>query len=146
MKTLLLLLAAAALCAAPAHAQKMTAAQVPAAATAAFAKAFPGVKKAEWEREDGQYEAGFTQNGQEMSVLLSPAGELLETETELRPAQLPAPVREALATRHRAAKVTEAAKIVTHKTGAVTYEAEVSEGGQRRDLLFGADGQEVAKP
>jgi len=143
MKTLFLPAFAAVLLALPAHAQKLAAAQVPAAATAAFKKAFPGVQGAKWEKEDGHFEAGFTQGGSEMSALLTPAGELLETETEMRPSQLPVPVREVLATRYKAAKVTEAAKILTHKTGAVTYEAEVREGGKKHDLIFTADGKEV---
>lgn len=144
MKTLLLCLPAAVLLSLPGHAQKLAAAQVPAAATAAFKKAFPGIKDAKWEKEKDHYEAGFTQAGNEMSALLSPAGELLEIETELRPSQLPVPVREVLATRYKAAKVTEAAKIVTRKTGAVTYEAEVREGGKKHDLIFTADGREIS--
>ena len=42
-------------------------------------------------------------------------------------------------------KVSEAAKIVAVKTGEVTYEAEVREKGKSRDVLFTADGREVAK-
>ena len=145
MKTLCLSLLAAVLLAVPAHAQKMAAAKVPAAVTAAFKKAFPQTTKVKWEKEDGQYEAEFTQGTAEMSALLSPAGELLETETEMQPSQLPVPVREVLAAQYKAAKVTEAAKILTHKTGAVTYEAEVMEGGKKHDLLFTADGKLVEK-
>ncbi len=143
MKFLCLSLLAAAL-ALPAHAQKLAPPQVPAPATAAFKQAFPNATQVQWEKEDSQYEASFTQGADEMSALLSPTGELLETETEMRPSQLPVPVREALATRYKAAKVTEAAKILTHKTGAVTYEAEVMEGGKKHDLLFTADGKEVS--
>ncbi|MDB5234838.1 MAG: hypothetical protein JWR44_1831 [Hymenobacter sp.] len=143
MKTTVLTLLAAALFALPAHAQKIAAAKVPAAATAAFKNAFPGVNDAKWEKEDGHFEAGFTQGGNEMSALITPAGELLETETEIRPSELPVPVRDVLATRYKAAKVTEAAKIVSRKTGAVTYEAEVTEGGKKHDIIFNADGQEV---
>lgn len=128
-----------------AHAQKIDAAQVPAAPAAAFKKAFPAAQRVKWEKEKGQFEVNFALGESEMSALLTPQGELLETETEMRPSQLPVPVREVLATRYKAAKVTEAAKIVTRKTKAVTYEAEVTEGGKKHDLLFTADGKELSQ-
>lgn len=145
MKTLLLTLAAAALLAPAAHAQKLAAAKVPAAATAAFRQHFPAVKTVQWEKEGADYEAGFTQGQAEMSAVITAAGVLKETETEMPVAQLPAPVQKALATQYKGAKVTEAAKIVTAATGATTYEAEISQGGKHRDVLFNADGSAVKK-
>ena len=146
MKFLLLTLVAAVLFTGSAHAQKLAGSQVPPAPVAAFKKAYPAAERVKWEKENGQYEVNFNLGESEMSALFTPKGELLETETEMRPSQLPVPVRQVLATRYKAAKVTEAAKIVTHKTKAVTYEAEVTEGGKKHDLILTADGQEVAKP
>ncbi|SMB95249.1 conserved hypothetical protein [Hymenobacter roseosalivarius DSM 11622] len=143
MKTSLALVAALLLTGSALHAQNLPAAQVPAAAVAAFRKAYPQVKDVRWEKEKNQFEAGFTQNKIKMSVLLSATGELLETETDMAPGLLPAPVKTKLATQYKGYKVTEAAKIVTAGTGAITYEAEVSRGGKSRDVLFSADGQEV---
>ncbi|MCI1187153.1 PepSY-like domain-containing protein [Hymenobacter sp. DH14] len=143
MKTLLTTLAVAALLAPAAHAQKLAAAKVPAAAAAAFRQHFPGVKSVKWEKEGADYEAEFVQGKAEMSAVITAAGVLKETETEMPVAQLPAPVQKALATYYKAAKVTEAAKIVTAATGATTYEAEISQAGQHRDVLFRADGTEV---
>ena len=52
------------------YAQKVKAAEVPAAVKDAFAKKYPGAK-AEWEKEDGNYEAEF--DGKvEGSVLIAP--------------------------------------------------------------------------
>ena len=146
MKPSLLTLVAAVLFTGSAHAQKLAGSQVPAAPAAAFKKAFPAAARVKWEKENSQFEASFNLGESEMSALFTPKGELLETETEMRPSQLPVPVRQVLATRYKSAKVTEAAKIVTHKTKAVTYEAEVTEGGKKHDLVFTADGQEVTKP
>ena len=143
MKTLLLTLAAAALLAPAAHAQKVAAAQVPAAATATFHKNFPTVKTVTWEKEGADYEAGFAMGKAEMSAVITAAGVLKETETEIAVAQLPAPVQKALATTYKGAKISEAAKIVTAATGATAYEAEISQGGKHRDVLFSADGTEV---
>jgi hypothetical protein len=145
MKNIVFTLAAAVLLAPAAHAQKLAAAKVPAAATAAFKQHFPAAKVVQWEKEGTDYEAGFRQAGAEMSALITSAGVLKETETELPVAQLPAPVQKALATKYKTARITEAAKIVSAATGATTYEAEISQGGKPRDILFAADGTEVNK-
>ncbi len=145
MKTFLLFFVAAALAAGPLQAQKVASAQVPAATAAAFKKAFPAVRAVQWEREGADYEAGFRVGNAEMSAVITAAGVLKETETAMAVAQLPAPVQKALAASYKAYKITEAAKIVTAATGATTYEAEISQGGKHRDVLFGANGAEVKK-
>ena len=126
-----------------APAQVVPARQVPPAVVTAFRKAYPAVQAVRWEREGGQYEAGFRQGSTDKSVLLSAAGTLLETETALPPSQLPAPVRVRLARDYAAYRLTEAAKIVTVATGSITYEAEMTRQGQHHDLLFRADGTQV---
>lgn len=145
MKKQLLLAATAVLIAGAAQAQKMAAAQVPAAATATFKKAFPTVKTVKWEKEGANYEAGFDMGKAEMSAVITATGVLQETETEMAVSQLPAPVQKTLATSYKTYKITEAAKIVTAATGATTYEAEISQAGKHRDVLFNADGTEVKK-
>lgn len=145
MKSLMLLLSAALLLPAAAHAQKIAADNVPAATLAAFHKSFPTGKTVKWEKEGADYEAGFDMGKAEMSAVITAAGVLLETETEMPVAQLPAAVQKTLAASYKAYKITEAAKIVTAATGATTYEAEVSQGGKHRDVLFNADGTEVKK-
>ena len=145
MKKQLLLAATAMLITGAAQAQKLAAAQVPAAAAATFKKTFPTVKTVKWEKEGADYEAGFDMGKAEMSAVITAAGVLKETETEMAVAQLPAPVQKMLATSYKAYKITEAAKIVTAATGTTTYEAEISQTGKHRDVLFNADGTEVKK-
>ncbi|GAA3965894.1 PepSY-like domain-containing protein [Hymenobacter antarcticus] len=145
MKTTFLTLVAALLLAGAAHAQKVKVAQVPAAAVATFNQTFPTVKTVQWEKEDADFEAGFTLGKTEMSAVITAAGVLKETETEMKVSQLPAQVQKALATNYKAYKIIEAAKIVTAATGSTTYEAEVGQGGKKRDVLFNADGTEVKK-
>ncbi|WP_210517050.1 PepSY-like domain-containing protein [Hymenobacter terricola] len=145
MKPTVVILASAVLLSGSAQAQKLVAAQVPAAVTTAFQTAFPAVKTVKWEKEGADYEAGFALGKAEMSAVITAAGVLRETEAEIPVAQLPAPVRKTLATRYSAYKITEAAKIVTVATGAISYEAEVSQGGKQHDVLFNADGREVKK-
>ena len=144
MKQALLLAAFALALAAPAHAQMLKPVQVPAAVRATFKANFPAVKTNTWEKEGDKYEAGFTQNGTTMSALITPAGVLVETESDMSPTKLPAAVRAKLASDYKAYKVTEAATLVS-ASGTTTYEAEVSKGGKHQDVLFNADGSLVKK-
>ena len=144
MKTALSTLTFALLLASGTQAQHLPAAQVPATVVATFHKSFPTVKTVKWEKENGDYEAGFDMGKAEMSAVITAAGLLKETETEMAVAQLPAPVQKALAANYKGHKITEAAKIVA-ATGATTYEAEISQAGKHRDVLFNADGTEVKK-
>ena len=144
MKHVMLLAAFALALAAPAHAQMLKPAQVPPAARATFKAKFPLVKTNSWEKEGDKYEAGFKQNGITMSALITPAGELVETESDTSPPKLPAAVRATLARDYKAYKVTEAAILVS-ASGATTYEAEVSQSGKHHDVVFNADGSLVKK-
>ena len=144
MKQALLLAAFALALAAPAHAQMLKPAQVPSAVRATFTAKFPAVKTNTWEKEGSKYEAGFTQGGVTMSALITPAGELVETESDMSPTKLPAAVRAKLASDYKAYKVTEAATLIS-ANGTTTYEAEVSKGGKQHDVLFNADGSLVKK-
>ncbi|MCC3160159.1 PepSY-like domain-containing protein [Hymenobacter sp. 15J16-1T3B] len=140
MKKTLLLLALTTGAAVAVQAQELTAKQVPAAVTAAFHKAHPAAKQVKWEKEDGNYEAEFKQGAEELSVVMTADGKLLETETEIRVAQLPAAVRGKLTSAYAGYQVTEAAKIVTAATGATTYEAELRKPGKKMDVIFDASG------
>ena len=144
MKKVMILAAFALALAAPAHAQMLKPAQVPAAVRATFKAKFPLVKTNSWEKEGDKYEAGFKQDGITMSALITPAGELVETESDMSPAKLPAAVRAKLASDYKTYKVTEAAVLVS-ASGATTYEAEVSQGGKHHDVVFNVDGSLAKK-
>ena len=122
-----------------AQAQMLKPTQVPAAVVATFKAKFPTVKTNTWEKEGDKFEAGFKLNGKTMSAVLTPAGALVETETDMLPAQLPAAVRARLASDYKTFQITEAATLVS-ANGATTYEAEVSKGGKHQDVVFNADG------
>jgi len=115
------------------RAQKISAAKVPVEVKSAFAKLYPGVK-ANWEIEKQDYEAGFTLNGKATSVVYTAKGVLLETETAIKPNELPAVILAKL----KGNKIAEAAKI-TKADGSIRYEAEVN----GKDLLFDLSGNPV---
>ena len=144
MKQVLIMAAFALALTAPAHAQMLKPAQVPAAVKATFKAKFPAVAHNTWEKEGDKYEAGFKQNGNTMSALITPAGELVETEMDMSPAKLPTAVRTKLASDYKAYKINEAATI-TRADGSTVYEAEVARGGKAQDVLFNADGSLAKK-
>ncbi len=118
-----------------ANAQKVKEADVPPTVSATFAKQYPNVKAGGWEKENGNYEVEFDFNKVEMSVLIGPNGQLLETETEIKVAELPKIITDYCVKNYPGKKIAEASKIVNDK-GVVTYEAEVN----KMDVLFTADG------
>lgn len=101
----------------------------------AFAKKFPGTT-AKWEKENEQYEAGFTVQGTKMSALFEKDGTLLESETEIKKTDLPSAITVYLNTHYKGAAIKEAAKI-TLANGDIQYEAEV----KGKDLIFDAAGK-----
>jgi hypothetical protein len=149
-----------------AHAQKISLTQVPATVKAAFAARFPTVKTATWEKNTQQikqaydyethndfwardafltqdvYEADFKLNGQKMSVVITPSGLVQETEVVLNDRQLPPAVRATLTRDFNACQVQEIAT-VTKADGSTLYEAELAQAGQKQEILFTADGQQI---
>ncbi len=107
-----------------AMAQKVNSTQVPVAVKASFEKAYPAVKNVKWEKEKSNFEAGFKQGGNEMSAVFKADGTQLETELEIKPADLPATVTAYVKQHYKGATIKEAAKI-TKANGEVNYEAEV---------------------
>jgi hypothetical protein len=125
-----------------AMAQKLSPTLVPAAVKASFEKAYPGIKNVKWEKEKGDFEAGFKQGSKEMSAVFKADGTQVEAETEINAATLPASVFVYIKQHYKGAAVKEAAKI-TKAGGEVNYEAEV----KGKDLVFDSTGKfiKVAK-
>lgn len=126
---------AAALAINAASAQKLSSSKVPAAVRNAFAKAYPG-QAVKWEKEGNKYEAGFKQNGADISVLYTAGGEMTESETDIKANALPAAVISYVKSNRKGKEIKEAAKITT-AAGVVTYEAEVD----GKDLIFDDKGK-----
>lgn len=120
-------------------AQKLSAEKVPAAVRESFAKAFPAVTQVNWNLEKKDiYEAEFKEGGKSMSANFSSKGEWLETETEIKVADLPKPVADYLSQHYKGVHIKEAAQI-KKSSGLIFYEAEV----KGKDLLFDENGNAV---
>jgi Putative beta-lactamase-inhibitor-like, PepSY-like len=115
--------------------QKLRETDVPAVIKTSFAKTDPGVK-ATWEKEKGNYEAGFTKEGKTMSATFLPNGVFMESETNINESGLPAAVLNYIKSNYKDKKITESAKIIS-AGGVVTFEAEVGS----KDLVFDSSGK-----
>jgi Putative beta-lactamase-inhibitor-like, PepSY-like len=135
MKKYILMFAAIATISLGAHAQKIAAARLPTAVKAAFAKQFVGAT-AKWEKENGEYEAGFKIDGKDMSALFSADGKMTESEVSIKPIELPAKILTYVKANYKDKKIKGAAKI-TKADGTINYEAEVN----GVDVMFDADGK-----
>lgn len=109
---------------------------IPAAAKTAFAKSYPGVSKVTWEKEDGNFEASFEQNGNQLSVIYDVKGAVLESEAEIKITDLPASVTGYMKEHYKGIAIKSAAKI-TKANGTLNYEA----GIKGKDVLFDVNGK-----
>ena len=108
---------------------------MPAAVKTSFTKQYPGTI-AEWEKEDGKYEAGFKQGGNNMSALFEANGTMTESEMDIKVSDLPASVLTYVKEHYKGKTIKEGAKI-TKADGTVNYEAEVD----GKDVIFDAEGK-----
>lgn len=135
MKKLLMMLTLGSAVAISACGQKLDASKVPAAVKSAFATKYAGLT-AKWEKEDGKYEANFTQAGNTMSAMFTPTGTFTESEMDIKVSDLPANVL-AYVKEHYAGKTIKEGAKITKADGTVNYEAEVN----GRDVIFDANGK-----
>lgn len=91
-----------------------------------------------------EFEAEFKLDGEELSANFDNTGKWLETETEIKVADLPYEIKTALAKDFDGYKVKEASKIESAKEG-TCYEAEIEKGGESFDVLFTSKGKMLSK-
>jgi hypothetical protein len=113
---------------------------IPDAVKAKIAATYPKATAVKFEKEGKEFEAGFKNEGKEMSILMDGQGNILETETDITVAELPKGVQEYLTKNFKGKKIKEAATIVDAK-GVKKFEAEI--GG--KDYLFDEKGNLLKK-
>jgi len=110
-----------------------------------FMKLYPKTTEVKWSKESkDEFEAEFKENGKTVSVVMNSEGELKETETKIDIKGLPSSVEPFVMKNYKEYKITEAAKIIDAKR-VLTYEAEISKGKEKKDLLFDKDGKSIEK-
>jgi len=105
-------------------AQKIIKKQLPVAVQSKFSQLSPGVSNEKWGKEGGNYEAEYMVGKVEHTTVLSPLGTLVQTEIDIKPSLLPAPVLAAVKKAYPGSKIDEAAEI-TDPAGKKSYEAEI---------------------
>lgn len=118
-----------------AQAQKISGKKVPQVVKDAFKAHYPKVTTVKWEKEKGNYEAGFILSGVPASVLYEPNGTQLQAEIAIPDNEMPQKVKEYVSKKYPGSRITETSKIMDNK-GNVTYEAEV----KGKDLIFDSNG------
>ena len=119
-----------------ANAQKVSDKKIPAVVQSALQKNYPNAKELKWEKENGNYEAGFEVLKTDYSVLIDASGKIIEIEVEIGIDALPSNAKTYVTQKYPGKKIKEAAKI-TDDQGVVTYEAEVD----GKDLIFDNSGK-----
>ncbi len=113
-------------------------------AKTSFAKAFPAAADVKWQKENKDYEVEFKLNGVETSVVINAQGKILETESAIEKTALPKGVEEFITKNHQGWQITETAKIIDDKN-VITFEAQISKGKSKKDLLFDSAGKPILK-
>lgn len=117
----------------------------PAAVQTAFKAKFPTVQKAKWDMEDAnEWEAEFKTDGKEMSANFKADGTWLETETEIKTADLPQAVKDAIAAQFAGYEMEEATTVETPGQP-MAYEVELEKGKTTIEAMFSADGTLISQ-
>jgi NCAIR mutase (PurE)-related protein len=135
MKTILLVLAII-LTVEFANGQKIKDSKVPAPVKAKFQSLFPAIKDLDWRKsKKGYYEAEFKQGKSSFGVTMDSLGNLREEEMEMKVSELSKEIHDYVIQNYPEYKLTEAAQI-TYSDGNPMYEAEITKGKDKFDLLF----------
>jgi hypothetical protein len=122
------------------YAQNLKETDVPSVVREKFSSLYPNITSYKWEKENGNYEAAFKENGTEISVIFDAKGTLIQTEVEIPITALPKGVSDYTEKNLPAKKISEASKI-TDTGGKISYEAEIS----GHDYLFDENGNFTGK-
>ena len=119
--------------------------ETPVAAKTAFAAKYPTAQKVKWSVEKpGEFEVEFTLNKVATSALYDATGKLLETEGEIKEAELPQAVKATIAKDFAGYKLDEI-EMSTDTKGVTSYEMEAFKGKAKFEISFDANGKLLSK-
>lgn len=122
-----------------AFAQDIPASQVPAAVKNTFKAKFPAATRLEWEKKGELYEAEFHVNNVDHKALLNETGQLQVFKNDIRTANLPQAVKQAVKTNYKGFRIDDAEK-VTRGT-VVYYQVELDGEPHDQKVVFTTDGK-----
>ncbi len=113
--------------------------EAPKAVQEAFSKKFPTAKSVKWEKENAkEFEASFTLDGAKVSANFSKEGVWVETETEIKIADLPTAVSTAIKAKYTSWFIKSVSKIETAK--GTQFEADIIKDKEKKEILLNNDG------
>jgi outer membrane protein OmpA-like peptidoglycan-associated protein len=108
---------------------------VPAAVTKSFQQQYPKATGVKWKMKDNEYKAEFEKH----DVWYDATGKVVKQKEDIKDADLPAVIKQAVQQQFAGYKIHDADK---HTTGtAVTYKLELKKDTEKRDVTFSADGK-----
>jgi hypothetical protein len=129
----------------PLAAQVLSANTVPTAVRHGYAGRFPGARKTEWKlKTDRNYEAEFELNGVGIAAKFDSTGAWLETESDIKPGQVPGAVGRAIARDFKGYQVIERQRLEP-RTGPTVYEIHLENAKEILKTQFDSSGRLVAR-
>lgn len=111
----------------------------------AFKQKFPNITSSNWKAgKSGRYISSFSNSGVTTSAMFDKSGKWLETETEIKPADVPAGVQNSLSTDFAGYETTKIKKIETVDKGE-SYNILITNGKSTIEARYGADGKLINK-
>lgn len=120
--------------------QDISQTEVPSVVVNSFAKVYPGVKAAEWEKKDVNYEAEFEIDTTEHTILLDGTGAIVQSKQEIMATELPEAVSNSLAQQYQGQQVDDAELV--EKSGQKYYQVELEGKLKDTKLVFDEAGNE----
>jgi uncharacterized membrane protein YkoI len=124
--------------------QPIPAEKVPANIKQAFAKKFPAATDVKYELEPREYEVSFKDKDSEMSASFDPSGNWLETETGIKPGELPKEVAASVTKNFPGFKISTVSKTET-SAGELFYETDLKKEKEKYEVQFSPKGEIMKK-
>jgi hypothetical protein len=144
MKKVFLLFFALLLISLTGYSRKVTTDKVPAAVKQSFTKMFPTATDVKYGTGKKNYEIYFKDHGIEKSANFDPAGKWLETETAMRPKDLPKEVDTSVEKNFPGFSIAQVSKVEIPGTG-VVYEMDLKKDKDGFEVQFSAKGDILKK-
>lgn len=142
MKTSLILFLALMGASLGACSQQLAAQETPALVQNTLKAHYPAATLVEWEKKKDLFEAEFTVDQQDYSVLIDAAGTITMVKQDLAVTQLPAAIADVIKKEYAAYTLDDLEKI--EKGGEVFYQVELEKSLWDKKLVFTASGQPAA--